>query len=112
MKHLPLGEKSLFVGDEAADALLQCASVIARSARADTVELNVIGPDGHIGTATFLLDTGTNLVAESADDEAFAEPDNSQAVKYMREQLAAIERPASPVAATDEDLAQMGGDFE
>lgn len=112
MKHVTFGEKALFVGDEAADTLLEYASVIAQSARADTVQLNIVGPDGHTGTATFLLDAGTNLMAESADNDAFSEPDNSQAVKYLREQLAAIDRPATPVPASAEDLQQMGSDFD
>ena len=77
MKHLP------FVGDRAASTLLEYASRLADSGHADTVELNALGPDGHSVTAMFLLDQGAALVAETADDFAFDEPDNELAVARM-----------------------------
>ena len=83
----------MFVGDAAAAALLEYASRLADAGRADTVELNTVGPDGHSVTATFLLDQGASLMAETADDSAFQEPDNAAAI-------ARIERAMRDLAPT------------
>ncbi|AWB90042.1 hypothetical protein [Homoserinimonas hongtaonis] len=82
MKHLSFGEKSLFIGDEAADALTNYAALLADRGRADTVVLNAIGPDGHTVEATFVLNEGASLMTETAD-EGFKEPENSDVVEYM-----------------------------
>ena len=110
MKHITFGDKSLFVGDEAATTLLEYAARLADAGRADTVDLNTIGPDGHSVTATFLLDPGAALMAESADDSAFEEPDNSAAVAAMQTAMAAL-RP-TPIASMDADeIAELARTF-
>ncbi|GAA0964022.1 hypothetical protein [Frigoribacterium faeni] len=86
MKHITFASKSLLVGDDAADTLLEYAALLAQSGQADTVELNAINADGNAVVATFLLDAGASLMAESTTSEIEA-PDNAEAIEYMRSEI-------------------------
>ncbi|MDQ4138149.1 MAG: hypothetical protein M3116_04805, partial [Actinomycetota bacterium] len=77
---------SLLVGDDAADALVEYAALVAQLGSGDSVQLNGIGVDGEKVTASFLLNSGTVLMAESTSSE-LPEPDNLEATAYMRKQL-------------------------
>jgi hypothetical protein len=46
MKHVSYADKSLFMGDDAADTLLEYARLVADNERADTVTLRSISTDG------------------------------------------------------------------
>jgi hypothetical protein len=111
MKHLTFGDKALFVGDAAADTLLEYAARLADAGRADTVELEAIGPDGHSVTATFLLDPGASLMAETADDSAFQEPDNAAAVERMKQAMQDL-RPSPISEMSDDEVAALGRPFD
>jgi hypothetical protein len=89
MKHLMISDKSLVVGDEVADALIDYATLIAGTGRADNVTLQAIAADGASVEATILLDSGTNLVSESVDSRA-EEPDNAAAVHELKQRIAAL----------------------
>jgi len=82
-----MADKSLLIGDEAADVLMQYAALIAQIHRGDAVVLRALGVDGAQVEVTFLLNGGTVLLAESSTS-VLPEPDNTDAVTYMREQLA------------------------
>jgi hypothetical protein len=82
VKLVTFGERRLFLGDEAADALTRYAATLAARGAADAVTLNVIGSDGHAVAATLVLNQGVALSAESAA-YSFEEPDNTDAVAYM-----------------------------
>lgn len=86
MKHITFGEKSLLLGDEAADTLLEYAAALAAHTTGDLVTLNAISSDGDDVEASFLLGPGTTMMSETASAK-FPEPDNSQAVSTMREKL-------------------------
>lgn len=86
MKHITLAEKSLLVGDEAADTLVKYAALIAELGSGDTVEVNAVGIDGEAVTATFLLNSGTTLLIETTRSH-LPEPDNRRVVEYMQEKL-------------------------
>ena len=47
MKHVTFAEKSLLMGDDAADTLLEYARVLGDHDRVDTVALRSISPDGN-----------------------------------------------------------------
>ena len=111
MKHLTFGEKTLFVDDAAAATLLEYAARLADAGRADTVELAAIGPDGHSVTAAFLLDAGTSLMAESADDSAFQEPDNAAAIARMEQAMRELV-PLPLSEMTSEEIAELAGDLD
>lgn len=98
MKHITFAEKSLLVGDEAADILIAYAALLARVGSADVVTLNAIGADGHDVTASFLLDQGASLITETTGSH-LAEPDNTEEIARMREQIALIETPPHAMPA-------------
>jgi hypothetical protein len=97
MKHMIYSDRSLLVGDEAADLAIAYAVVLGRNATVDTVTLNAISADGNEVTATFLLHMGT-LMAVQTTSSRLPEPDNASAVSYMRAQMERLKipRPVSP----------------
>lgn len=99
MKHITYGEKSVLVGDEAADTLLEYARLIADQHRADTVTLQAISPDGNTVEASFLLSPSATLMIESTNSD-LQPPENEGAVADVRERIDAITRPAR--ATTEE----------
>jgi hypothetical protein len=103
MKHVTYAEKSLLVGDEAADVLLEYAAAVARTGGADTVSLTALGAEGNDVVATFLLGAGTILIAESANTTV-EEPDNIAIVAHMRERIAVLSTPPPARPYGDDDL--------
>jgi hypothetical protein len=83
MKHVTFGEKALFVGDTAADTLMEYARVLSRTSGADSVTLRAISADGNTVEAAFLLNSGSSLMVESTNSEVIA-PENDEAVDYMQ----------------------------
>lgn len=102
MKHITYSEKSLLVGDEAADVLLEYSALLARHDSADTVTLHAFGADADEVDATFVLNQGTVLMAETTHTR-MPEPDNSEAVMHMREKMLRLTSPA-PVSPDDETM--------
>ncbi|MCU1440995.1 MAG: hypothetical protein JWP85_1992 [Rhodoglobus sp.] len=103
MKQVTYAQKSLLVGDEAADVLLEYAAVVARTGEADTVNVMALGAEGNDVVATVLLGTGTVLMAETTNTTV-AEPDNTAIVAYMRERIAALSTPPPARPYGDDDL--------
>ena len=95
MKHVTFGDKSLLMGDSAADTLMEYARMIADSHTADSVTLQAISPDGNTVAASFLLNASTSLLIESTNSAAVAPP-NEPAEKYMRARLDAHANPRGP----------------
>jgi chemotaxis response regulator CheB len=102
MKHITYADKSTFLADEAADVLLEYASVLADHGRADTVELEGMGPDGNEVTVTYLLEPGAPLMAESTNS-SMTPPENAKPVSYMRERIMRLSSPP-PVRPEDETM--------
>jgi hypothetical protein len=101
MKHVTYGEKSLLMGDVAADTLLEYAALVASLGTADTVKLRAFGSDGQEVVATLLLEQGAPLMAESSHT-SMVEPDNAEALEYMRKKIMLMSSPppAMPADAT------------
>jgi hypothetical protein len=99
MKHITFGDKSLLVGDAAADALLNYGAFLATEARGDTVEIHAISSDGDEVTASFLLGPGVTMMAETANTK-LPEPDNTEALDYMEQ---AQTRPTVSSAVAQEE---------
>ena len=109
MKHVTYSEKSLLIGDRAADVLTEYAAALGDHGKADSVTLSGVGVDGEEVEATFVLNSGTVLMAESTESK-LPEPRNDAAIKYMEAGLAELapRRPASgdvlePLEYTDTD---------
>jgi hypothetical protein len=98
MKHVTFADKSLLVGDEAADLLMEYATLVASSGDADRVNLRAFGSDGQEVIATILLDQGTPLMAETSHS-SMVEPDNAEAMEYLRERIRLMTSPrlAGPI---------------
>ncbi len=101
MRHVTYANKSLLTGNEAADLLVRYAATLADQKRGDAVRLNTISSDGNATETLFLLDTGAPLLSESTNIE-LPEPDNSDAVEYMRRKLIEFAQPAP--AADDQAI--------
>lgn len=102
MKHVTYAEKSLLVGDEAADALVEYSAALAKRGDADAVTLSAFDGDGNDVEATFVLNQGTILMAESTHS-SIPEPDNAEAVREMREKTIRLTS-ARPVRPHDETM--------
>lgn len=87
MHHLTLADKSLLIGDEAADLLLTYGAVVAQRAGGDHIAIKAFDIDGEETVAHILLSAGTTMVAESTQS-LLPEPDNSALIGYIRERLA------------------------
>ena len=92
MQHITYADKSVLIGDEVAETLMEYAALIAREGSADTVKVCAIGSDGDEVVAIFLLGSGTNLMSETTHS-SLAEPDNSDALMYMRERMMRLSNP-------------------
>jgi hypothetical protein len=87
MKHVWFGQKAVFLGDDAADALVSYAAHVAQVQSGDSVDMRCINSEGNEITTTFLLNAGTSLTAETTNMSA-AEPDNRAAIEYIRDRMA------------------------
>lgn len=103
MKHLSYADKTLFVDDATADALLEYAGLIAAEQSGDTVTVRAIGGDGNEVEVSVVLNAGTNLAAESTNAQVQA-PANPTEVAYMLERIEQIRNP--PQSQPIEDEAQ------
>ena len=105
MKHLTMAEKSLLLGDEAADLLMEYAAVLGQTDSADTVVLSAYGDDGDPVDVTFLLNGGTSILSESSESP-MTEPDNAEGIRYMREKMRLIQSPphAQPMERSPADM--------
>jgi hypothetical protein len=91
MRHVTYADKSLLIGDEATETMLEYVAALINAGKADTVDINAWSADGQEVVATFLLQTGAPVIAETVHT-SMNEPENYAAVAYMREQLAALQR--------------------
>lgn len=85
-------EKSLLMGDEVVELMMEYAVLLARQSSADSVNVEAIGTDGDQVTATFLIGPATIMVAETTKS-AVPEPENGVAVSYLKEQIGLIKTP-------------------
>jgi hypothetical protein len=104
MKHVTMADKSLLIGDEAAELLLEYAALLGKVGSADTVPLNAYGDDGDPVEVTFLLNGGSVLLIESSDS-VVQEPENAAGVAYMHDKVHSIESPpvVQPMSQPDRD---------
>lgn len=85
-------EKSLLMGDEVVDLIMEYAVLLARGGSADRVNVEAIESDGRLVTASFLIGPATIMVAETARS-TFPEPENENAVTYLQERIGLIKAP-------------------
>jgi hypothetical protein len=101
MKHLTVESKDLLIGDEVADVLTEYAALIADRGMGDNVELHAVSSDGDEVMATIVLSSGTTLLIETSHN-TLPEPENSEAVAYMRDRIKKVTTPP-PVKPAEMD---------
>lgn len=112
MKRVTYADKTLLMGTDAAEALMEYARVLAQAASADAVTLRCLSTDGDAVQATFLLHAHTALLVESTYSDVGA-PDNTEAVIELRDRIDRTRRPVSggeeetPWSAASEDLGDL-----
>lgn len=106
MKHVTYGEKAHFLGDEAAEMLMEYASALGDADRTDTVTVNAVDGHGNSVEATFLLNPSTVMLMESSSSD-MDEPANEAAMEYMRIQTS---RMLSPPEIRPEDESPSSDD--
>lgn len=109
MKHVVYAEKSLLLGDDVVELMMEYAVLLARQSSADSVDVEALGTDGAEVTATFLIGPATIMVAETART-AFPEPDNDTAEAYLKEKIGLIKTP--PLAHGLDDIDIQGYEDE
>lgn len=102
MKHLLFANKTILVGDDAADALIEYGVALAANHTADRVTFAGIGADGATVEAAFLLNSGAALVAETTPSD-LPEPDNTAEVARIRDRITRLSG-GYPVQPTDDDV--------
>jgi hypothetical protein len=109
MKHISFGDKNLLVGDEAADLLMEYATLLANLSKADSVELHAFGADGQEVTVSFLLDAGAILSTETTHT-SMNEPDNHEAIEYLRSRIGVVRDP--PSGLPDDETWSLPDEYE
>jgi len=100
VKHVTYAEKSLLMGDEAADLLMRYATLLGQRGSTDSVTVAALGADGNDVEAAFLLGPGAALMIETANT-ATPEPDNTDAVRYLADRIDELAQPNVVVPSED-----------
>lgn len=112
MKRVTYADKTLLMGTDAAEALMEYARVLAHSDSADAVTLRCLSTDGDAVQATFLLNANTALLVESTYSDVGA-PDNADAVAEVRDRIDGMRRAESggeeesPWSSASDDLGDL-----
>jgi hypothetical protein len=93
MKHVTYAEKSLLVGDEMADVMLEYAAQLTSDGDGEALDVRAISGDGDEVVATFLLGGGVPMMAETTTS-TLPEPDNAELVARIRSDIARRRQPA------------------
>jgi hypothetical protein len=102
MKHVTTADKSLLIGDEAAELIIEYAALLGQRQTADEVRLQAYGADGDPVEVIFLLNSGTTLMVESSES-VVPEPDNADAIEYIRDRMQMLTSPPN-VQPMDADV--------
>jgi hypothetical protein len=103
VKQITYSDNSWLVGDDAADAIIEYAVLLARIESADAVQVAALGSDGQEQDVTFLIGPATMMTAETTES-GLAEPDNSEAVADLRQRMGRITSPPHARPYHSEDI--------
>jgi hypothetical protein len=109
VKHVTFADKSLLVGDEIADLLLEYAALLASNRIADTVEVHAFGADGDEVVAKLLLGESAPLMSETTHT-SLPDPDNLESEVYVREQIERLTSTPRPVPVDQSELERDSSD--
>jgi len=100
VKAITYAEKSWFVGDGAADAVIEYAVLLARTNSADSVALAAISTEGDERQLTLVIGPATMLTSEPVETLR-TEPDNDDAIARIRERIRIIKSPPITLPASE-----------
>jgi hypothetical protein len=106
-----MADKSLLVGDQAADTVARYAALLARHNSGDTVDLHAVSSDGDEVDATLVLNSGTSLMVETTHSN-LPEPDNTTAIEYMQGKIQLLESPPVAAEVSQEDIAAWNDEVD
>jgi hypothetical protein len=98
MKQIVYAGKSLLVGDAVADKLFTYAILVANRGVADGVILNAVTSDGEHIEASLVLGSGASVMITTSST-VLPEPDNTDTITYLDEQISRLESPALAAVA-------------
>ena len=110
MKHLTFADKSLFIDDESAAALLEYARLVSSAGASETVTLRAVGMDGNAAEVTLLLTPAVELVIESTDSPVEL-PVDQTAVAHMRDRIDRLSGSDAKAGAADWAPINMNDDI-
>jgi hypothetical protein len=113
MKHVTYADKSLLIGDAAADLLVQYAAALGSAGQSDSVSVHAISSDGDEVDAMFLLGEGAPLMNETTTS-TLPELENSAVETYMRERMEFLTRPlqGQPLLPPGDDFVEDFDEFQ
>lgn len=111
MKHLTFADKSLLLGDVAADLLVEYTAALGNAQQADSVAVHAFGADGDEVEATLVLNQGAALMVESTHT-SLPEPDNEDAIEQMRRGLIRLTSPAKAHPDLESEASPMMDSFD
>jgi hypothetical protein len=77
------------IGDEAANTLLDFASLLGKYETTDEVRLYTRSPSGEAGRSRFLIGPASQIVITTYSSD-FEEPDNAEGIAWMRGKALAL----------------------
>lgn len=112
MMHVTFVGRTLLVGDEVAELIVEYAAALARCGGADTVRLTAYGADGDELQILLLLGQGVSVMAESSKID-MPELENRDVVSYMRQRLArtAVAPSSRPLDPETDSIFAFEDDF-
>lgn len=96
MKRIRYGDDWWLIDDAAAAAVLEFAVLLAKHDLASSVQLRVMDDAGAVHAVSFLIGPATMMSSESVDT-TLTDPDNTEAIAAIREQMDRIISPPNAV---------------
>lgn len=111
MKHITYSDKSVLIGDEIADLLIEYAAELTTKGEADTVFVHAISSDGDEVEANFLIGPGAPIMSETTT-WTVTEPDNAKTIEYIRGRLRTLTSPNQAGPLEESGGEASGGGYE
>jgi hypothetical protein len=96
VKKVIYSDSSQIVGDEVAGVMLEYAAALASHHAAEPLTFRAVNSGGDFEDASFLLGPASQIAVERAEDGD--EPDNTEAIAFMRRRITELGSAARPRA--------------
>jgi hypothetical protein len=110
MKRISYAGGSITTGDQLAEAVMEYATVLARTGGADAVTIPAVSDDGGIFAVELLVGPASQLVVAPVESD-YQDPDSPEAIGILYERTARL-RPGERMADRSSALNQAFDDLE